>query len=76
MSVRTDAIGELASSFARIHKLPQLETIKLKFSPVYVNEMDSDGEDRLPLQASILGALAASFSVRAPYRLTSLTLLK
>ena len=76
-SVNTEAIDELASSFSRIHQLPRLETIKLEFTPIHDNYWpgDSDSRDRLSLQASILGSLAASFSVRASSKLTSLSLL-
>jgi hypothetical protein len=79
-SVRTSPTFELASSFSRIHKLPQLETINLTFFPDYANwkqaAVDPDGKDRIALQTSILAALAASFSfrVRAPLRLMSLSL--
>ncbi|KAI9453706.1 hypothetical protein BJY52DRAFT_1189402 [Lactarius psammicola] len=52
---------ELASSFSRVHQLPHLETINLTFYPVYDNLLNSDGRGRPALQASILGALAASF---------------
>ncbi|KAI9453712.1 hypothetical protein BJY52DRAFT_1225463 [Lactarius psammicola] len=72
--VRTNAIQELASSFSRIHQLPRLETIDLTFYPIYDHRLGSDGRGRPALQASILGALAASFGVRAPPKLTSLTL--
>ena len=74
-SASTGAIGKLASSFARIHQLPRLETIHLRFNPVYDNETFSDNEVCLSLQASILGALAASFSARVPSKLTTLSLL-
>jgi hypothetical protein len=69
--VRTSAIDELASSFSRIHQLPRLETIKLNF---YGKWHTSDSEGRLALQESILGALAESFSVCAPSKLTTLSL--
>jgi len=46
----------------------------LTFYPVYDNLLDTDGRGRLALQASILGALMASFSVSAPPKLTSLSL--
>ena len=76
-SVNTEAIDELASSFSRVHQLHRLETIKLEFTPTYDNRWPatSDSRDRLSLQASILGALAASFRVRASSKLTSLSLL-
>ncbi|KAI9453703.1 hypothetical protein BJY52DRAFT_804074 [Lactarius psammicola] len=69
--VITSAAHELASSLSRVHQLPQLETIKLKFYPDVRNWLDGD---RLALQASILGALSASFSVRTPPNLRSLSL--
>ncbi|KAI9453702.1 hypothetical protein BJY52DRAFT_1418162 [Lactarius psammicola] len=69
--VRTSAVHELASSLSRVHQLPRLETIKLKFYPSFGNQLDGD---RLALQASILGALSASFSVCAPPNLRSLSL--
>ncbi|KAI9433401.1 hypothetical protein H4582DRAFT_2061022 [Lactarius indigo] len=72
--IRTNAIRELANSFSRVHQLPRLETIKLVFYPLYDNRLGSDGQGRLAAQASILGALVASFSVRAPPKLTSLSL--
>ena len=71
MSVRTSAILELASLFSRIHQLPRLETINLTF---YGKWHNPDGKGRLALQEAILGALAASFGVRAPSKLTSLSL--
>jgi hypothetical protein len=73
-SVRTCAIPELASSLSRIHQLPRLETINLTFFPAGVHGVDFDDEGRLALQASILGALTDSFSIRAPSKLTSLSL--
>ena len=74
--VRTSAIPELADSFSRIHQLPRLEAIKLTFFPVdtHDSELDWDVEGRYTLQASILTALAASFSIRAPTGLISLSL--
>lgn len=69
--VRTSAIDELASSFSRIHQLPRLETINLIF---YGKWHNPDSKGRLALQESILGALAASFGVCAPSKLTSLSL--
>lgn len=71
----SEAINELARTFFRIPQLPQLETINLKFNPVDDNQTNSDGEDRLSLQSSILGILHASFSVRGPSKLKSLSLL-
>jgi hypothetical protein len=71
MSVRTEVIHELASLFSRIHKLPGLETVNLTFYPYHDSRMESDG---LTLQASVLGALAASFRVRVPPKLTSLSM--
>ncbi|KAH9019551.1 hypothetical protein EDB85DRAFT_2196547 [Lactarius pseudohatsudake] len=60
--------------FSRIHQLPRLETISLKFYPLYDNWLGSDGQCRLAIQASILHhVLATSFSVCAP-KLTSLSL--
>ena len=41
ISVRTDAIEELASLFSRIYQLFRLETINLRFNPVDGNESDS-----------------------------------
>lgn len=70
--VRTSAIPELASSFSRIHQLPQLDTINLTLAPA--SGPDSDSKNCLALQASILGALTDSFSIRAPSKLTSLYL--
>lgn len=76
ISVSTDAIKELASSFSRIHQLSRLEAINIKFNPVYDNQMSFYSEDHLSLlQASILGALADSFSARVPSKLTALSLL-
>lgn len=72
-SVRTNAIHELASSFSRIHQLPRLEIINLTFYFGY-NVVDFDSGGCVPLQASMLGALAASFSVHAPSKLTTLSL--
>ncbi|KAH9032746.1 hypothetical protein EDB85DRAFT_1177872 [Lactarius pseudohatsudake] len=72
--IRANAIRELASSFSRVHQLSRLETIKLTFYPLYDNRLSFDGQSRLAVQASILGALTASFSVRAPPGLTSLSL--
>ena len=74
ISVRTDGIEELASLFSRIYQLFRLETINLRFNPVDGNESDSDSDGRLSLQSSILSALVASFNVRAPSKLTSLSL--
>ncbi|KAI9433403.1 hypothetical protein H4582DRAFT_994631 [Lactarius indigo] len=68
--VRSSAVHELASSLSRIHQLPRLETINLTFYPSYGNRIDRGG---FALQSSVLGALASSFSVRAP-NLTSLSL--
>ncbi|KAH9022797.1 hypothetical protein EDB84DRAFT_488823 [Lactarius hengduanensis] len=68
--VRSSAVHELASSFSRFHQLPRLETINLTFYPSYGNRLDGGG---LALQSSVLGALASSFSVRAP-KLMSLSL--
>jgi hypothetical protein len=77
VSASTDDINELASSFSRIHQLPRLKTISLRFNPFYDKQMNygDDRLDGLSLQASILGSLADSFSVRAPSELTSLSLL-
>ena len=71
MPVSTSIISELACLFSRVHQLPRLETINLMF---YGNLLDRDGKDRLPLQGSILGALATSFGIRAPPMLKSLSL--
>jgi hypothetical protein len=71
MSVRTEVIHELASLFSRVHKLPGLETVHLTFYPYHESRMESDG---LALQASVLGALAASFRVHVPPKLTSFSL--
>lgn len=74
-SIKTSAIPELSSSFSRIHQLPRLETINLVFFEVSDEPRhDSDIECRLALQASILGALVDSFSIRVPPKLTSLFL--
>ncbi|KAI9453701.1 hypothetical protein BJY52DRAFT_803833 [Lactarius psammicola] len=70
----TSTASELASSFSRVHQLPQLETVDLKFYPRYEHRLNFDNKDRLALQASILSALATSFSIRAPPNLTSLSL--
>ena len=70
-SVETNAIHELASSFSRVRQLPRLETINLTFYPFCFNRLGSDGRGRLALQASVLDALAGSFSVRVPPKLTS-----
>ncbi|KAH9022093.1 hypothetical protein EDB83DRAFT_89498 [Lactarius deliciosus] len=72
--IRANAIRELASSFSRVHQLSRLETIKLTSHPLYDDRLSSDGQSRLATQASILGALVAGFSVRAPPKLTSLSL--
>jgi hypothetical protein len=72
--VRTSAVHELASSFSRIHQLPRLETINLTFYPTNNYQLDSDSGGRLALQKSILDALEASFSIRAPPNLTFLSL--
>ncbi|KAH9018278.1 hypothetical protein EDB84DRAFT_1679365 [Lactarius hengduanensis] len=72
--VSPNIIHELADSFSLVHQLPRLETINLTFCPVSDDSLDPDGGGRLALQASILDALAASFSVRAPPNLTSLSL--
>jgi hypothetical protein len=71
MPIRPSVISELACSFSRVHQLPRLETLNLMF---YGKWLDPDGKCRLPVQESILGALAASFSIRAPPTLTSLSL--
>ncbi|KAH9173974.1 hypothetical protein EDB89DRAFT_646754 [Lactarius sanguifluus] len=68
--LRSSAVHELASSFSRSHQLPRLETINLTFYPSYGNRLDGGG---LALQSSVLGALASSFSIRAP-KLMSLSL--
>ncbi|KAH8997854.1 hypothetical protein EDB86DRAFT_867801 [Lactarius hatsudake] len=72
--IRANALCELANSISRIHKLPRLETIRLRFDPLYDNHLGSNDRGRLDVQASILSALAAGFSVRAPPKLTSLSL--
>ncbi|KAH9059850.1 hypothetical protein EDB87DRAFT_730664 [Lactarius vividus] len=72
--IRANAIRELASSFSRVHQLPRLETINLTFYPLYDNGLSSDGQSRLAVQASILGALVTSFNIRASPKLTSLSL--
>jgi hypothetical protein len=71
MPVRPSVISELACLFSRVHQLPRLETINLTFNAKW---FDPDGKGRLPLQESIVGALAASFTIRAPPMLTSLSL--
>ena len=73
MLVRTSAVHELASSFSRLHQLPRLKTIDLRFYSGYNKRIDSD-EGRVGLQASILGALTTSFSIRTPPDLISLSL--
>ena len=69
---------DLESSFSkflsRVHQLPRLETIKLWFVPRYDVSVSSDNGSRPPLQTSFLAALTASFSVRAPSELTTLSL--
>ncbi|KAH9173971.1 hypothetical protein EDB89DRAFT_646689 [Lactarius sanguifluus] len=72
--IRANAIRELASSFSRVHQLSRLETIKLSFYPLYDNLLGSDERGDLAVQASIIGALVTSFSVRGPPQLTSLSL--
>ena len=67
----TSTIRELTRLFSRVHQLPRLETIDLIF---YEWWSDPDGEVRLPLQESILGALVTSFSIRASPTLISLSL--
>lgn len=62
MSVKLRAIPGLASSFSRIHQLPQLETINL----VFFEAIDGRQFD--------FPALTDSFSIRAPSKLTSLSL--
>lgn len=76
MTVRCDAIRELESLFSRIHQLPRLETINLTFDPIYDKYSNVDLDDRgcASLQELILRALSASFGVRAPSKLTSLSL--
>ena len=71
-SIIKSIIGELACLFSRVHQLPRLETINLMFYRRWSGS-DSKGHIHL-LEQSILGALAASFSIRAPPRLTSLSL--
>ena len=68
-SVRTLAIPQLFSSFSRIHQLPLLESINLTFFP-FDDTHESWSESRicLSLQASIIGALAVSFSISPPLR--------
>ncbi|KAF8262115.1 hypothetical protein EI94DRAFT_1705012 [Lactarius quietus] len=71
-NVRTEVIHELASLFSRLYQLPRLESVNLTFYPCYDNRrVESDG---LTLQASVLGALAASFRIHVPPRLASLSL--
>ncbi|KAH9016672.1 hypothetical protein EDB83DRAFT_2528792 [Lactarius deliciosus] len=71
-------VDELASLFSRVHQLPLLETINLTFYPGYGAQFGSDSGtlalQSLALQACILGALAASFGIRVPPKLTSLSL--
>ena len=80
MSVNTKVfqkvICDLASSFSRIHQLPQLEAINLTFHPADSDwpADTSDNNGRVALQESILGALALSFSVRALPKLMFLSL--
>ena len=72
-SVRASAIPELANSFSHVHQLPQLETINLTFAE-YELGADNVVSGPLAFQSSILGALASSFSFRAPLKLLSLSL--
>ena len=76
MPVRSNAVRELESSLSRIHQLPRLETINLTFDPIYNNysnvDLDHLGCDAL--QETILRTLSASFNIRAPSKLTSLSL--
>ena len=72
--VRTNARHELASLFSRIHQLPRLEAINFTFYPIYGRRIKFADGGRRALQLSILGALAASFRVHVPSRLTSLSL--
>ena len=76
MSVRTNNICELVSSFSRIHLLPRLETINLTFYPTLGRgrQVASDSVDSLSLQPSLLAALAKNFSTHPPSKLTSLCL--
>ena len=74
MSVRANAIRELASSFSRIHRLPHIEIINLTFYPIFDNRVDFDYGSRLAVQESILDAIAASCKVREPSKLSSLSL--
>ena len=77
MSVKTKAMRQLASSFSRIHQLLHLNTINLTFCQKSNRRINYNGKahlSRLALQASIIGALADSFSVRVPSKLTSLSL--
>ena len=71
-SVTISAARELGKLFSRLHRLPRLETINLTFFSAYGHWLDFDGEGRLALQESTLRALATSFSVRSPSKLTSL----
>ena len=73
-SVTISAARELGKLFSRLHRLPRLETINLTFFSAYGHWLDFDGEGRLALQESTLRALATSFSVRSPSKLTSLSL--
>ncbi|KAI9435314.1 hypothetical protein H4582DRAFT_681357 [Lactarius indigo] len=72
--VRADALHELASSLSRVHKLPRLETVQLTFYPGYDPHLDHGDWGPVAVQASIFGALAASFNVRAQPNLTPLSL--
>ena len=73
MSVRD--VRNMGSSLSRIHQLPRLETINLTFHPIYGVYGGTDlGQRPATVQESIFRALAASFDVRAPSELTSLSL--
>ncbi|KAI9433404.1 hypothetical protein H4582DRAFT_2082310 [Lactarius indigo] len=74
MPVRANALHELAGSLSRVHKLPRLENIKLTFYPLYDRQLGFHDRGRLGVQASILSALATSFSICVPPKLTSLSL--
>jgi len=74
LPVRSSAVDKVTCLFSRIHQLPHLETINLAFHSSYGDTPDIDSTVSLALQTSILGALATSFSVRAPPNLVSLSL--
>src|SRR6266404_2630383 len=71
LPVRSSAVDKVACLFSHIH---HLETINLAFYSSYGDTPDIDSTVSLALQTSVLGALATSYSVRAPPNLVSLSL--